>query len=139
MKNKLLFLGLAALTLTSCSNDDDNSASIDTTELTKKWYQSATVVGGVTFPYDDHEACGKDYIEFVPGGVLRDVDVWDCDEDVYLMAWELNGNEITLTDGSQTAVGTIQKLTASEFHVHTEYDYDGDGDMDSIVEKYTAQ
>ena len=139
MKNRLLFLGLAALMLTSCSNDDDNSTSIDSTELTKKWYYSSTVFGGTTFPYDDHEACGKDYIEFVEGGVLRDVDVWDCEEDVYLMAWDLNGNKITLSDGLDTAVGTIKKLTDSELHVQSKYDYDDDGDMETVIEKFTAQ
>lgn len=138
MRNKLLFLGLAVFAISSCSSDDDNSTSIDSSKLTKKWYYVSEVVGGQTFPYDDHEECGKDYIEFVAGGVFREVDVFECEEDMFLSNWSLSGNKITVTVMGEGSAATIKKLNDTTLEVQSKYDYDNDGDEENVVQKFTS-
>ena len=137
MTRKILALGFAALFLASCSKDDDNS--IDESKLTKKWYFESTKVGGVTFPYDDHEECGKDYVEFVPGGVFRDVDVWDCEDDVYTGTWDLDGKKLTIVEGGEADSVTITTLTATKLVVKSTFDFDGDGTEEVAFASFTSQ
>ena len=134
---KIYALGLSLLFLASCSSDDGGS-SIDTSQLTKKWYFESTIFQGQTFPYDDHEECGKDYIEFVEGGVVRQVDIWDCEEDVYEGEWSLDGNKLTISFMGQSATATITKLTETEFDVKTKYDFDDDGTEETVTETHTS-
>ena len=112
---KMFTLALGLVLLGSCSSDDSGSSTIDTAQLTnKKWYYSNSIVNGVSFPYLDHEACGKDYIEFLAGGVYRDVDVWDCENDITTGTWSLNGETITVNvanEGSNN--GNIVSLTTN--------------------------
>lgn len=134
---KIYTLGLGLLLLASCSSDDGGS-SIDVSQLTKKWYFNTTKVAGQTIPYDDHEDCGKDYIEFVEGGEMRQVDVWDCEEYVDTAEWTLEGKTITISFFGQSASATITKLTETVLEVKTKYDFDEDGDEETVVETYTS-
>lgn len=96
MKKLFFSFFVLAACLTSCSNDDDKNDDNtgNTTEmLVKKWYYESTIYNGVTEPYDDHEECGRDYLEFLENGVLREVDVWDCEIYSDEGTWELIGEE----------------------------------------------
>lgn len=133
---KFFTLGLSLLLLASCSNDDDNS--IDAAKLTnKKWYFGTTKVLGQTIPYDDHEACGKDYIEFLSSGTLRQVDVFNCEEDEYTVPYTLKGNKVTVSDLGQKVTVTISKLTSSTLEITYKDDYDDNGTQETVVETYT--
>ncbi len=137
MTKKFLALGFAALFLASCSKDDDNS--IDASKLTKKWYYESTKINGVVIPYTDHEECGKDYIEFVEGGVMRDVDVWDCVEDVETYAWSLSGKKLTIVDGTDVETATVKTLSNTKLVISAKYDLDGDGTDETVYENFTSQ
>ncbi|MGK4568911.1 hypothetical protein [Flavobacterium sp. 3HN19-14] len=78
MKNfKVLLAGilLTGLSLSSCSSDDDNSAT--SASIVGKWTPTKTVskVNGQTAlnnPYEGNEAgCDKDFIEFTQAGALN--------------------------------------------------------------------
>ena len=134
---KIFTLGLGILMLASCSSDDSGS-SIDASKLTKKWYYSTTKVLGQTFPYEDHEECGKDYIQFIDGGVFKDVDVWDCEEYEDVANWTLDGKKITLTFFGQSTTATIQKLTDTSLQVTYKDDFNEDGKDETVVQTYTS-
>lgn len=131
---KLLTLGFAALFLASCSNDDGDS-SYEASQLQKKWYFVSTTIAGQTFPYDDHEACGKDYIEFLSNMTYRTVDVWECEEYAETGSWSLMDGNMLMVDGDEA---TIKSLNATNMTLTLKYDYDDDGDIDTITEKLTS-
>lgn len=135
---KVYALGLGLLFLASCSSDDGGGSTIDVSQLTKKWYLNTTIVEGQTIPYDDHEDCGKDYLEFVEGGQFRQVDVWECEEYVEEAVWALDGNTITISLFGQSVSTNIVTLTATVFEVENAYDFDGDGDEEMVRETYTS-
>lgn len=137
---KVIGLGLAMALFASCS-DDDSSSSVNMNNLEGKWYYVSTNANGETEPYDDHEPCGKDYIEFADG-ILTDVDVWDCDGNTpvteeYSMAYTVSGNKITASAGGETQTVTVKKLTSSELKIAYRDDDDGDGDEETITETYS--
>ena len=137
---KMFTLALGLVLLGSCSSDDSGSSTIDTAQLTnKKWYYSNTIVNGVSFPYMDHEACGKDYIEFLAGGVYRDVDVWDCENDITTGTWSLNGETITVNivnEGSNN--GNIVSLTTNSLTVSSSFDFNEDGTSETVIQNFTS-
>lgn len=125
---KFLGLGLVMLVFASCSDDDSSSnnnnqnpdpdpSTIDINHLEKKWYPVSTIANGITIPYDDHEECGYDYVEFADGGVFKEGDIWDCElwEDVG--TYTVDGNDITTNIDGYIEEVTITKLTATEFVV----------------------
>ncbi|NMH25719.1 lipocalin-like domain-containing protein [Flavobacterium solisilvae] len=118
----------------SCSSDDGPSTS---GELTGKWYNKEYKVAGQTIPYDDHEECGKDYIQFNSNGTGRSVDVWDCEEDSENFTYTKTSNSITITMGGESATAQIVELSSSTLRVKVNYDFDGDGDDESVIEVYT--
>lgn len=127
MKKLFLLSAIAlGLTFTSCNKDDDggnNSAPLE-----GKWYYSEEGIGAngqvVLQDYDDHEVgCEKDYIEFLEGGVFKDVDYYntDCESYTDTTVWERSENTVTVGTGefSQTAKITllnsnVLKLTVTE-------------------------
>ncbi len=137
---KMFTLALGLVLLGSCSSDDSGSSTIDTAQLTnKKWYYSNSIVNGVSFPYLDHEACGKDYIEFLAGGVYRDVDVWDCENDITTGTWSLNGETITVNvanEGSNN--GNIVSLTTNSLTVSSSFDFNEDGTSETVIQNFTS-
>ncbi len=133
---KIFTLGLGLLMLASCSSDDDNS--IDAAKLTdKKWYYGTTKVLGQTIPYDDHEECGKDYIEFLSTGTLRNVDIWDCEEDVFSIPYTLKGNKVTVSAFGETMTVTIRKVTNTVLEISYKEDFDDNGTEETVIETYT--
>jgi hypothetical protein len=141
MKTKLLALTLLAAMFASCSSDDGES--IDYNQLNKKWYHVSEKIGGQTFPYDDHEPCGKDYIEFMSSGMGRFVDVWDCNGSTAVIeqdefSWTRSGKTIIVSIMGYTENATITKLTANTLQVKVMYDWDDDGVDDTVIETYTS-
>lgn len=98
---------LAFVALAACSGIDDAPTPVQTPPQTNgniygKWYYKDSVVAGNIFPYDDHEPCGKDYIEFYDVNMVKSVDVWDCVEEIdFVGTFTKNGNQLTIGDGSE--------------------------------------
>lgn len=109
---------MASFSLISCNSDDEDFER----SIVGKWNYNKTIVsanGGnpVDNSYDDHEnGCDKDYVEFVQGGVFRDVILFKnqqgvCTEDVA-------PNSTWSKDNSNLLIGnenyTITTLNGSE-------------------------
>ena len=77
---KKLLLLLAIIITISCSKDDQQTQTEQS--IYGKWYHKEIEVNNITIPYDDHEPCGKDYIEFYDQNKIRSIDVWSCVEDI---------------------------------------------------------
>lgn len=118
----------------SCSSDDGASTS---GELTGKWYYKEYKVAGITIPYDDHEACGKDYVQFNSNGSGANVDVIDCVEDSAPFTYSRSGNTITVTSDGVSDSAQITELSSTTLKVKISYDFDGDGTDESVTEVYT--
>ena len=120
---KLLGLGLALLCLTACSDDDSAKPAVDTAKLTQKWYYVSTKIGGQTIPYDGNEACGKDYMEFLTANVVKDVDVYDCqqDPDVTTGSYTVADKTLTTVLDGETIVYTMKKLDAKNLQLATTF------------------
>ena len=138
---KLLGLGFAMLVLASCSGDDDSSSTggVNMDHLVKKWYPVSTTINGHTIPYDDHEECGNDYIEFTEGGVFKEVDIWDCE------AWEdtgtyvVDGNTITTTVDGDVEVAKVKSLSATKLVVETDVPADEEFGTPAMTVRLTLQ
>lgn len=134
---KLIVFALLAIVSFGCSSSDD-SVSVTEEKLVGKWYYSTTKVAGQTFPYDDHEDCGKDYVEFKADGTLFDVDVWDCEVyDDLVGTWTIDGNKIVIASFGEVLTGTVKKLNANTLVVSTKYDFFENGQEITVVETYT--
>ncbi|MEO5776339.1 MAG: lipocalin family protein [Flavobacterium sp.] len=133
-KIKLIALAILSGLAFSCSSDDGPSTS---GEFTGKWYFKETRVGGETIPYDDHEVCGKDYIQFNADGTGKSVDVYNCAEFDEIFTYTRNGNNITLTFGGEPSTVQITELSSTTLKVKSTYDYDGDGDEEQVIEVLT--
>lgn len=140
MKKVLLFgLSLAALTFTSCSDDDGDSASIE-----GKWYYSEQGVSAngaeVLTDYMDHEdGCEKDYVEFLADGVFKDVDYFnsDCETFIDETTWSRSGNSLTIGEGEDAETATIATLSGSTLKITTSETIDGQ--TINYVEVYTRE
>lgn len=135
MKNvKFIAMALVAGLTCSCSSSDDADTS---GELTGKWYYKEYKVFGETIPYDDHEACGKDYIQFNADGTGANVDIWDCVPDAAAYTYTRSGNTISVTSDGETDTAKIIELTATTLKVKRRYDFDGDENEEDVIEVYT--
>ncbi len=126
-KNIFIFSLLASFVLFSCSGDDDSGTQAS---IVGKWAYVDTVVNGVSYPYDDHEPCGKDYIEFKSDNTFISVDIWDCEVDI-----DDQGN-YTFENNTLTINGeavTVSELTQAKLSLTGTEDYDGDGSLDDII------
>ena len=96
-KIKLMVMVVLSGLTVSCSDDGPSTSG----ELIGKWYFKETRVEGETIPYDGHEDCGKDYIQFNSNesGSGRSVDVFNCEEFDETFSFIRSGNNITLFYG----------------------------------------
>jgi len=133
-KIKLAMLTSLAVLSFSCSSDDGATTSGD---LTTKWYNKETKVFGETIPYDDHEACGKDYLEFKDDGTGAFVDIYECNAYSDPFTYTRSGNNITVTGSGFSQTAKIMELSSTTLKVKLRYDYDDDGDDEDVVEVYT--
>lgn len=135
MKNRILQAAVCLIFLsTSCTKDDDNTSTNGVTVkkelLVGKWYFVDQVINGERIPYDDHEDCGRDYVEFKEDGTIWQMDVWDCEE-----YYEHTG-VYSISDGQLHLNGETVKvieLNSSKFSITGEEDYDEDGEMDEVT------
>ncbi|SFU41783.1 Lipocalin-like domain-containing protein [Pustulibacterium marinum] len=134
----LLTAGLIAMTI-SCNSDDDATtneptAGTVTAELMEgKWYFVDTQINGISIPYNDHEDCGKDYLEFKADGTLWQIDVWDCELD-----YEQIGT-YAITDGDLYMNGDyvdVTTLTANALSITIMEDVDEDGTPEEVISNF---
>jgi len=144
MKKLLLLLSFVAVSLTSCSNDDDSSSTVAVNEanLMKKWYYVSYEVAGQTIPYDNLE-CGRDYMQFKADDVVEDYYVNSCDPldaDTDLGTWSLSGNTITLTfEGDEPTSATISSLTETTMQATDQWDFDDNGTEETVKINFSTQ
>ena len=120
---KLLGLALVLLCFTACSDDDTpKTPSVNTDQLVKRWFYSATRIGNASEPYQNLP-CGKDYIEFQAGNAVKTNDWFDCQQDPTIANGTYTLNEetkvlTTVIDGN-TEIYTITKLNSKELEAET--------------------
>ena len=135
---KICFL-LIAISFIACNNDDDNivTPGEPETSILGKWYHVNMVINGEVYPYDDHEDCGKDYIEFYDVDKIRSIDVWNCEED---LDWEANffltNNMLTFVEEGITTTTEVLELTETTLSYTYEMDLDDDGVEETIIENF---
>ena len=129
IKVLLAVLIITGLSVTSCSSDDSSGTPAT---IEAKWYptKSVTKLGSSsqTTTYTDHEAgCDKDYIEFVTGGVLKDVIYFKnasdvCTEDISdePATWNKSADLLTINGGDYEGTFDITKLSNSDLIVTEE-------------------
>ena len=142
MKKLLLLLSFVAVSLTSCSNDDDSSSTVavNETNLMKKWYYVSYEVAGQTIPYDNLE-CGRDYMQFKADDVVEDYYVNSCDPldaDTDLGTWSLSGTTVSATFFGSTVTGTVSSLTATTLQITDTFDFDDDGTDETVKINYST-
>lgn len=136
---KLCFLLLIA-GFVGCSSDEDNNTSVPDQEASiyGKWYYKDIMVNDNTYPYDDHEECGKDYIEFYDTNKVRSVDIWDCEEDIdgegnFTITAD---NMLTIVAGEITTTVEIIELSSTKLSYTYTTDWNEDGVEDTIIENF---
>lgn len=135
-KIKLFAAFLMTTMLFSCSSDD-NGGNTTSGDLLGKWYNKEYIILGQTFPYDDHEECGKDYVQFNTDGTGANVDIWNCEEDIAPFTYTRDGNNITVTSDGISDTAQITELSSSTLKIKISYDFNGDGTDEEVIEVYT--
>ena len=82
MKIKLLVFAVMAMFFMSCSNDNDNEPVVQQEEnpLHKKWYfVSFDIENSYHEEHKNYFTCAKDYVEFFPNGIQKEVYITGCD------------------------------------------------------------
>ena len=128
----LLFIYVLSLmfAFSSCSDDSD---SPEPATIEGKWNfnKMSVTINGITSPEIDYEGnepgCLKDYIEFIPGGVLMEGDYSGsaCALEIITDSWVKNGNTITITSEGITIPLEIVVLTSSSLVVKYSESQDG--------------
>lgn len=118
--------------LSSCSSDDDSSKNAS---IVGKWTFDTTIINnGIPIPYDDHEVCGKDYLEFKSDNTFVEIDVWDCELDVVdYGTYSKTNNQLMIMSEGETYLAEIIELTNSKLKIKMEFDDNGDGINDNIL------
>lgn len=124
-KLKVLFLSLVAvLSISSCSNDDDNSQTTGSTGLTTsgsivgKWELSQEGETLTTLePVENEGSCGSDLVEIKTGGTFKSTgfDYYDaiCHPYTGEGTWVKTNNTLTIKEGDDTIVFEIIELSSS--------------------------
>ncbi len=133
---RIIFI-LIVVCISSCSKDDDyNSQSAQS--IYGKWYYKETVINNTTYPYDDHEPCGKDYIEFYDTNKIKGVDIWNCEEDIdWIGTFTKSNNSLTISNGFENRVVEIIELNSTSLSYKFFFDENGDGINELYIEKFT--
>ncbi len=134
---KSFFITFTAILFIGCSKNDDNTNNTPT--ITGKWYFKETVVNGTTYPYDDHETCGKDYLEFYGTNGVKSIDIFGCEVDVdWTGTYTLNGSILTITNANvnETIICEVLELTSNSLIYKFNYDTNGDGTPETNISKF---
>ena len=129
-KISVLSLSILSAFTISCSSDDSPTTSGD---ILGKWYFKEYKVQGQTIPYDDHEECGKDYIQFNADGSGANVDVWNCELDAAPFTYTKSGNNLSITSDGVTDIVPITELSSTTLKVKTISDFDDDGGDETVI------
>lgn len=130
MKKNLTWILLAAMSLTlsftatSCS-DDNNDGPIDPDQIVGKWFLTNAngfyYEDGQRVPFNESFTLENPFrfTTFLEDGTGFYVDMEDGEEDIFSFEWELDGNQLTITEeyADEPTVGTIQKLTTTTLKV----------------------
>ncbi|MBD3582485.1 hypothetical protein [Flavobacterium selenitireducens] len=126
---KLVMLASAAvlaLSLNSCSSDDNGGGGVSDAKLVGKWAHETerVVAGGQVLqpeqPYSDNEAgCAKDFIQFGETGAFTYGDYWssECDLDTDVTTWTRDGKDITVGEGTEAETFTVMSVSATKLKV----------------------
>ena len=144
MKTRFLLLAFLSFGLfTACEVEDDSPDDTQqiNEELLGTWYFDAMIVEDEEIPYDDHEECGKDYIEFNEDGTYRQIDIWGCDEDVDAEGtYTATENTISLSlTNRETVVLDIATLNADVLLIEGMEDFDEDSEEEMVQQRFTRE
>ncbi len=117
----LFALALSGAAFTSCSDDDNDSTSA---AVEGKWYFEKEGIStngqDVLSPWDNTEGCSKDYMELLDAGVYKEKLFYaGCTADESTGTWSRNGNNFTVTVGTDVTTGEIESLTESNLRVRS--------------------
>lgn len=133
---KKTIIGFISLIIISCSGDD-NETTTNEASIYGKWFHKEIVVNTIVFPYDDHEPCGKDYIEFYDQDKIRSIDVWACEEDIdWIGTFIKVNNTLTVSNGNESRTVEIIELNSNSLIYQYEFDEDDDGTVEHYIEKF---
>lgn len=123
---KLFAIGmLALLSLAGCSDDDNNTPSVNFDQIAKRWFYVSTKIGNQTSPYEGNLPCGKDYLEFQVSGLVREVDYFDCQQDPAITngtyAILESSNQLTTVIDGETVTYTVTKLNSRELEAEATF------------------
>lgn len=126
----IIFLSLitAGFLVTSCSDDDEDTSTIE-----GKWefYKEGLSTGGVEqLELHEHSpGCEKDFIELLSSGNYRDVFYYNegeiCTEESSTGTWSRNGNSMTIISGGETMTLTILILNDTTLKVSFPIEFEG--------------
>lgn len=139
---KKLILVSIIIILVGCSKEENPTILPVQVEesIYGKWFYKEIIVNNITIPYDDHEPCGKDYIEFYEENKIRGVDIWDCQQDIDWIGTFLKTNtNLTIYNGGQSRTVEIVELNTNSLIYKYDYDDNNDGINEKYIEKFTRQ
>lgn len=132
MKKIIIFIG--TLAFISCSKDDPKEPEGN---LYGKWNYSKIEVNGTLFPYDDHETCGKDYIEFFDTDKIKSVDIFGCQPEIeWIGSFSKTNSNLVITREGETVNCTILTLTSNTLVYDFDVDVDGNGSIDHCIQTF---
>ncbi len=148
MKNILnISLVIVCILLASCHNNDDdtikNQSNNIENDIIGKWVPYEIIVNNNKIDYDDHEACGFDYLQFNKDLTYKYVDIFDCREEIENGTYAIHAkdNKISIRVGVLIKEGFVRIFTSPNKVLSIEfiYDYDEDGKEDSVVTRYNYE
>lgn len=132
MKSKIIIVTIASFICFSCSKNDSDESTAQS--ILGKWNYKETIINDVTYIYEDHEPCGKDYIEFYNENSLKSVDVFGCQPITdWTGTFSKNGNTLIIYNGQENITTEIIELTQNKLSFKFNYDNDGNGVLEQTI------
>ncbi|MGB5820949.1 MAG: hypothetical protein WBG90_15795 [Saonia sp.] len=136
MRNSILLFLASAFFLSACSNDDNLVQPDVSQKLIGNWIATTLIVEGEVFPYDGHEDCGFDVLQFNTESLGRYTDIFECEEIATVFEYKVVNESIEIQFGNTTMVGSIIAASEEILSLELEYDFDDDGDTEFVIENY---
>jgi hypothetical protein len=132
---------VAGFSFTSCSDDDEDTTPVNggntSASIEGRWYFSQEGTGTESMAesslrdYDHADDCGKDYVLFNEGGVLKTIEFDgddNCAQIVRETAWAKNGNTLTFGTGAEATTAEVIALTSTTLKIReVNPDFGGSG------------
>lgn len=145
MKNQFvyIFLIFAGSLINSCG-PDTATPELEmpfTGELTGRWYPGKSIIKGNPYPYEGHEECAKNYIEFGNKGEYREVTILNCQEIMNRLAtFIIVGPQLYIQySPTMSKELFIKKLTSTHLELISTDDYFGDGILQEVITYYSKE